>query len=302
MRNRLQYFQFYAFFLLFIPIHLLWGEQKNFPAKEVKSIIIKVPHLNLKITNKNSSLYTIKWTGELSFQNKKNILSFYSKDFYSKKDFESPKKPIRMEISGPSANLKLFTFSLQAFFSHWIKPVFISSFKGRLKAIQNKGPWEISLKEGIVNMHKHQGSLTGKAFNVNYFITSCEGNFKFHLNEGILNLKNSRGSLHWTTDKTKIKLTQFKGNITGSSQSGSIQASLQAETVNMTSKEGPIRIHFIGHAPQIKAWTEKGKIYGGRYLHKQFLGKSTKVSGRIKGTIKKGAVSLKSETGNIYLN
>ena len=301
MKNKFQYLRFYVSFILFTPLGLL-GEQKSFPSKEIKSIVIKVPHIDLKITNKSSPYYTVKWTGDLSLQNEKKTLSFYS-SIYSQKDFKSSKKPIRLDITGPSAQLKLFAFSSQAVFSRWTKPVFISSFKGSFKSEQSRGHWEISLKEGSVNMNKHQGSLTGKAFNAHYLMTSCKGNFKFHINEGSLNIKKSKGNLYWTTDKAQTKLAHFQGNVTGSSQSGSIQASLQAETVNMASKNGSIRIHFMGgQAPQIKAKTEQGKIYGGRLLHKQFSGKSTTVSGRMKGSVKKGKVSLKSETGNIYLN
>ena len=288
---------------LLLPLPLL-GEQKTLSSKDIKSIVIKAPRLNLKVIKRQTPVYTIKWTGDLSFQNKENELTIQTSSFNSKKSWtvNPSKSPLTLEISGPATPVQLFSFSSKVSFSHWTKPVFISSFKGKIKASNTQGPWEISLKKGSVNIHQHLGSLSVQGFHVNHFLTSSKGQFQFYINEGQLKVKKSEGEVNFTTDKAEIQLTRFKGNLKGFSQSGAIIATVQPETVELFAGESPLRVSFRGWAPRITAYTEKGKIYGARYLYKQFSGKSTKVSGRIKGSPKKGNVSLKTETGSIYIN
>jgi len=287
---------------LLLPL-LLFGEQKNLPLKDIKSIIIKAPHLNLKIIKRQSPVYTIKWNGDFSFQNKENKLTILTRNFNSKKSWTvSSKPPPTLQISGPAAPVQLFSFSSNSSFSRWTKSMFISSFKGKIKASNTQGPWKISLKKGSVNIHQHQGSLSVQGFHVNHFLASSKGHFQFYINEGQLKVKKSEGELDFTTDKAEIHLTRFKGNLKGFSQSGAIIATVQPKTVELSTGESPLRVSFMGWAPRITAYTEKGRIYGSRYLYKQFSGKSTKVSGRIKGSPKQGDVSLKTETGNIYIN
>ena len=97
-------------------------------------------------------------------------------------------------------------------------------------------------------------------------------------------------------------MTKFKGNLKGFNHSGEVRGVVQAGEVDLFSKEGTLRMSFVGQAPRIRAYTERGKIYAPRYLHKKFSGASIEVLGRIKGSVKKGTVSLTSDTGNIYIN
>ena len=292
----------FAFFLFFL-CSPLFGEEKTFPPGEIKSIIIKVIHLDLKAIKGKSTNWTIKWNGNLSFQLDEGLLTIESNKFNSKKAWSSKSsKPVTLEISGPAVPVKLFSLSSKSSFSSWTEPVFISSLKGSITGSKNEGPWELSLKEGKINIHRHQGPLTIKSFRAHFILSSSKGSSQFHINEGHLTVKKSEGELNFTTDKAEINLTQFKGSLKGFSQSGKITASIQPETVDLFSGEGAIRIHCIGQAPEITAYTERGKIYGPKYFHKIFSGKSTKVSGRIRGPSKKGTVSLKSDTANIYFN
>lgn len=274
------------------------------PATELKSIVIKAPHLNLTVRQNSSPNHSIKWMGALSVQVKKGVLTIQSPDFNSKKSWTSPssKKSLTLNISGPSRPLQLFSFSSQSSFTGWTKSIFISSFKGGVKAHKNKGPIEISLKEGAVNIRRQTGDLTVHGFLVHLSLDSSEGDFRFYINEGFLKIKKSKGAVHFTTDKAETRLTRFTGSLKGFSRSGAVRASIQPDMVDLFVEESPLRISFLKQAPKITAYTEKGKIYGGRHLHKQFSGKSTKVSGRMKGSVKKGEVSLKTLAGNIYLN
>lgn len=294
---------FFALFFIF-TCNSLYGEEKTFPAREIQSIVIKAAHLNLKVKKNPSAILMIKWTRGFSFQVKEGILTIESNDFATKKlwNSKSSKIVLNLEISGPAVPVKLFSFSSQSSFSNWTKPVFVSGFKGSIEGVKNKGPWELSLKEGKVDIRQHQGPLSVKGFRVSYLLSLSKGNFHFHINEGHLKVKKSEGKLNFITNKAEIKLTQFKGSLKGFSQSGEVNVAIQPEEVELSSGEAVMRVHLMKQAPKIKAYTESGKIYGPKYLYKKFSGKSTEVSGQIKGSLKRGTVYLKSDTGNIYIN
>ena len=302
--NLNKHIKLFCIFLLLIAYFPAVCEEKKISAQEIKSITIKALHLNFKIKNSRSAVYTIKWTKDLSLKNEERDLTIQAPGFNSKSSWnlKPPKTRPTLEITGPSVPLKIFALSTRSSLSQWTKPVFISSFKGSINGSKNKGHWELSLKEGSVNLHQQEGSLSVKGFHVNNFLTSSKGIFQFHINEGLLQVKKSEGKLNFTTDKAKIKLTQFKGSLKGFSQSGALNATIKPKKVDLFVKESSIRLYFMGQAPKVTAYTEKGKIYGPNYLYKKFSGKSTKVSGQIRGSLKKGEVSLKSNTGNIYIN
>jgi len=296
------FYLIFSFNLLLSP-SLLWAtDQKVFKAENFQSILIKVPYLDLKFEHKNSSNYTVEWTGKLSTRVDKNTLLLKSPDFDSIKLWSKQQKPVILKISGPSRPLQLFSFSSKISSKSWKESVFISSLKGELNATNSQGSWKMSLKEGTVNIYQQKGSLEVQAFQLKSLIKSSEGNFQFYMNEGSLRVKNSKGKAEFITDKANVRLTQFKGSLKGSSQSGNIKASLQADKVELFAKESILQISTFKHAARITAYTESGKIYGSRHFHKQFSGKSTKVTGRVKGSVKKGLISLKTESGNIYIN
>ena len=292
----------FCLFVIFFSSSL-FANQKSFPAGEINSIVIKAVHLKLQVRHKSSDNYSIKWTGKISFQLENGVLNLQSDNFNSIKSWKSNKSPSpTLEISGPSVPVELFSYSSQSFFSLWTKPVFVSSFKGTVKSLNHKAPLNIHLNEGSITINKQKGPLLARGFNIKSSIDSSEGEFRLYLNEGSLNAKKSKGDLHFTTNKAKVKIKQFKGNLKGFSYSGPITAQVEPNTVELLSEKSSLRLSFIKHAPTITAYTEKGKIYGANYLNKQFSGQSIKVTGRMQGQIKKGEVSLKTETGNIYIN
>ncbi len=292
------------FFLLFLCLPL-FGEEKTFSAGEIKSITLKVVHLNVKVVKNHTADWTIKWMGDLYFHTEGGLLTIRSRNVSSKKSWRvSSSKPVlTLEISGPSVPIKIFSFFSQSSFSSWTKPVFISSFRGNIKGSKNKGSWNLSLKEGRIDIDRHQGSLSVKGFRVNHLLSSSKGRFQYHINEGQLKVEKTEGLLNFITNKAEVKLKQFEGDLKGSSQSGKITAVIQPENVDIFSGEGAVRFSFVGgYSPQITAYTERGRIYGPKYLYKKFSGKSTKLSGWFRGSKRKGKVFLESNTGNIYIN
>ena len=289
---------------LFLSSHWSYSNEKSFPAKNINSIVIQVPLLSLKVKQSNSSVYTLKTAGNLDIQIEKSKLFIKSKSFSSKNAWSNKNKwkKHHLEISGPSKNLQVFSFSSDISVSNWISAVFISSFNSQIKSVNTKGAWKISLKKGTVNMTRHKSPLKLKAFQANFTLNSSEGDFDFQLNEGAITLLKSRGRMNFTSDKSKIKLTNFKGKLKGFSRLGEIQARIQADNVDVSTEEGSIKLHLIGQGPKIKAYTETGKVYVPKYFYKKFSGKSTLANGRIKAKIKKGSVSVKTERGNIYIN
>ena len=304
MKNLLYKKSLIFIFGLILIVSSALGSEKTIPAKDIKSITIQAQRLNLKLQHSNSSNYSLKWTGDLIFQIEKEKLMIKSKNFSSKKAWsdKNKEKNIDLTISGPSNNLQIFSMSSSLSISHWTQPVFISSFKSQIKSFNTKGLWQISLKEGAINMTKHKSPLNVKAFQANLKLSNSEGDFDFLVNEGKITVRKSKGSVHFTNDKSKIQLTQFKGSLKGFSRTGAVQAGIQADSVDVSTEEGHVRLYFIQQGPKVKAYTERGKIYAPRYFYKKFSGKSTQVSGNIKAKINKGKVSVKTERGNIYLN
>ena len=209
---------------------------------------------------------------------------------------------IHLEISGPSKRLKIFSFSSNISVSNWTQAVFISSFNSEIKSVNTKGAWQITLKTGNINMTKHNSPLKLKAFQANFKLNSGKGDFDFQVNEGRITLTKSSGHMSFMSDKSKIKLTRFKGNLTGFNRLGEIQARIQADNVDVSTKQGPIKLYLWGQGPKIKAYAETGKIYAPKYFYKKFSGKSTLAKGQIRSKITKGSVSAKTEQGNIYIN
>ncbi len=292
-----------AFLLFYLPWHS-FGAQKSIPAKEIQAISIKIPQVNLKVKHVPSSLYIMKWDGKLSFQTKKGVLLIQSPDFNSRRAWHEPSSSsvVDIEISGPSKALQLFSFSSQSLFSDWAKALFISSFKGNIKAIRTKGFLDINLKKGTFSLTRHKGPARVKAFYAEGLLSSSDGDFEFQLNEGRLKVKQSKGILSWITNRAEVRITQFEGDVKGFSQSGAVTARLQPGTAELTTGDSPLRVSFIRRSPKITAQVENGRIYGARGLGRSFSGKSTQISGWLKGAFKKGSVLLKSETGSIYIN
>ena len=288
----------------FLASYPVMGAEKVFPSKDINSLIIQVPSLNLKVKQSNSPNYTLKGSEGLDFQIETGKLFIKSQDFSFQKAWsnKNAKKSLNLEISGPSKDLQVFSFVSHISISGWTQPVFISSFKSQITSNHTKGSWQISLKEGAVNMTKHKSPLKIKSLQARLNINRSEGDFDFQVNEGKITVRKSKGQVSFTNDKSKIQLTQFIGSLKGFSRLGSIRAGIQANQVNVSTEEGTVRLYFIKQGPKVKAYTEKGKIYAPKYFYKKFSGKSTHVSGQMKSTIKKGQVSVKTERGNIYIN
>ena len=132
-------------------------------------------------------------------------------------------------------------------------------------------------------------------------IQESHGDFNLELNQGSLKIKKSSGSLELTGDQAPIQLSQWTGDLQAFSRSGAIKASLSPGDIKIESESAPVRLHVTEHGPYVRAYTENGKMYVPRYLNKKFEGKSTRASGRLLSKIKKGKISVESQTGNIYI-
>ena len=296
--------KFLIFLFLFFFGFTVASKEIKIPVGQTQSILVKGIYLKLKVKKSISDQYQIKWTGPLSVKNEGSVLSIQDKSFNSRKSWKSSSKKAlaTLEITGPATPIKVFALDIKASFLSWEKSVFISGFKGSLEGSRNKGIWKIHFQEGRLNLRQQKGSLFVRGFFIKNRLRSSQGDFQFLINEGSLNVSNSEGHLRFVTDKAKAVLKNLKGSLIGSSQSGDLKVSIKPKKVDFFVEEASIRLSLMGQAPKIKAYTEKGKIYGSNYLHKQFSGKSMTVSGRIRGSSKKGEVFVHSNTGNIYIN
>ena len=275
---------------------------ESLPSEGIRSIVIKARGLNLKIRHTKTNSYSLKADSSLKWEKTPNgVLKIISSGYDSKKTWKSPSKPVVLELAGPSIPAQVFASFGQAVFSSWKASVFVSLLKGEIKGAKNKGEWQVSLKEGSLNLEEHQGAVTAKGFRNQWRVRSSRGNFRFIFNEGLLSVKKSQGDLHFEANKATITLARWKGSLKGLSGSGPVSAILEPSEADITTEEGPIHVSFQDSAPKISAYTEKGRIFGLAYIPTVFSGTSQKKAGRIRGRQKKGKVSLRSLSGNIYI-
>ena len=277
-------------------------ELETLSSEGILSVVIKAPVLNLTVRHVSADSYSLKVSGPVKWQKtEKGVLEIASSGFDSKKAFQPPLQSVEVILSGPSVPVRVFASSGRVSFSSWRESVFASLFEGEIKGSKNKGDWRVSLKEGDLSLEGHEGSVSAKGFLNRWRIRNCRGSFRFVFNEGLLSVKKSQGDLHFTTDKAKISLTGWEGGLTGWSGSGPVSAVWKPSEADLTTEEGPIHVSFTAVAPKVSAYTEKGRIFGAAYIPTVFSGTSSKKTGRIRGKQKKGRVSLRSETGNIYI-
>ena len=270
------------------------GEVTVIPSEEVKRIVVKGPHWALKFKREKGP-YRFKLKGPGSLQLDEEIVEVVS-DNYKKA------KKVSLSVTGPGVPLSLFAFQGHIQISHWQKPVFIFSQKGKIQGFKNKGPWQVSLKKGSIKLNQFTGSLTAKGLHLNTALKNLKGDFQIQFNEGRLKMEKGRGTLTYATDKGDVRIKSWKGDVRGESISGSLNGSLNPGLVQVFSKKGTIVMNFSGSRPLIKAFSESGKIRSPKYMNKKYAGKSLTVTGRLRGNGKKeGNVSLETDRGDIYI-
>ena len=278
--------------------------KKVFPAAVTRRVIIRSLGAKVHFKKNSSHDYQVEWQGAASVENKEGDLVIEEAGYHEVKSWgEAGGKPLKVTVSGPGgAPVSVFAFSVSVHFVRWEAPVFVSSLSGQIQGEGNKGPWRLSLREGALDIKGHSGDVEAKGFRAASNFQSGKGNFRWQFSEGSLRFTEGQGAVDFSTDKGEVRIKKFKGSLKGSSKSGPVRASMEPDQVEVYSSEGTLRFHFMGYGAELVAYSERGKIYAPRRLSRDFSGRAYKVMGRLKGKPKKGKISLKTNTGAIYIN
>ena len=304
-----QYFKFgwlksflKLFFSFFLWSSLCQADEKQWPAHQIKSILIQAKALKLTFQNKKSPFYTLKFSKGFSFQVEEGQLKIQSTDFSSKKTWSDFQNKMELSLSGPSLPIEIFASSSKISALDWKSSIFISSFKGDISMQNTKGDSQVDLYQGQVLVKNHKGDLTFKSFQADLNLTTSNGAFDFQINKGKLKIKKSGGQLAFVGNNLKVQINDFNGEVEGFIELGELKASLKPKQMKLSTGVAPVRLHVKGQGAQINAYTKEGQIYAPKYLHKKFEGKSIRVSGRLRSHAKTGHIKVETERGKIYIH
>ncbi len=295
--------------LLFLGLSLSfvsYGETKTFLAQDVQSIKINGIKIKALFKHTNSKDFQIEWSNVFSVKTSRGVLEVKDSSYKSKSSWKLSnlfsKKEIVLKVKGPSRPITIFSSHFEGDFIKWESPVFISSHQSKISGSKNKSSWNLFSKKSMINLKWHEGSISFKGFSLNAVLKDLsKTNSHFHFNDGLLKVMEGSGKIFFTTDKAKIEIKKFKGDLVGTTRSGPVNVTIKTnEIIDVFSQEGDMRFHFQETGPRFFAYTEKGKIHAPGHMNKEYSGKSLKVTGRIQGK-RQGKVSLKTDTGNIYI-
>ena len=282
-----------------------YGETKTFSAKDIQSIKVEGIKIKVFFKHTNSKNFKIKLDKPFSVKIKKTVLEIKDPSYKNKNSWKSftffSKKERTLRITGPSKPVSIFSAHLWVDFSKWKSSVFISSYHSKILGNKNKNSWDVFSKESNLNLNHHEGDINFKGFSLNAVLKNfSKTKSHFYFNDGLLKVAKGSGDIFFTVDRAKIDIKNFTGNLVGTTRSGPVNVSIKTDKiVDVFSQEGEVRFYSKKMGVKFFAYTEKGKIYAPRHMHKEYSGKSIKVTGRMKGK-KQGKTSLRTNTGNIY--
>lgn len=303
---------FLAILLLFsLPV---FGEVRTFSRQEIKTLEIKalnvkvvLNHKDLPQTRKKSKPQQVfKIQGDFSsfsFEQEGQKLKILDSRYHAQDFWESPPpKEVIFTITGAGLPLHLYTYKTSVHLNSWKGNVALFSRQASLSGKDTEGFLQLFFKRGELNLENHKGNLSLKGFFVNSYLKNLsEGAFSFQFNEGILKTVESSGHLIFTTGKGKVVVSRMDGIMEGSTQSGSVRASIIPQKIDVSSQEGELRFYLRKTGAFVSAHSELGRVYAPVYMNKEYSGKSLRVTGRMKGASSSANVLLKTNTSNIYV-
>ena len=282
------------------------GESKNFLASDIQYIKIEVLKMDVSFKKSNSKEIQFDGEGSFSMRLRNGVLEIKDSDYDSKSSWKffskSSKKVPTLKIKGPSKQVSIFGAFVRADFEKWDSPVFISSHVSEISGTKNSSLWNVFSKKSKINFSDHKGDFNFKGFSLVAKLKNfSETKSQFDFNDGSLKLTKGSGDIFFTTDKAKVSIKDFRGNLVGATRSGFIHVTMRVDQkVEVSSKESEMHFHFKKTGSRFLAYAEKGKIYAPAHMHKEYSGKSLKVTGKMQGP-GQGKISLKTDTGNIHV-
>ena len=286
-------------------IRLLSGGKKKGSAKKNKERKLKV-----------------KYAGELETDEDDNVFIISEESFPDEKEAwksGNRKNPPVMTIWVPEVPIEIALFTGQVK-ANKLKKVNLSVFmpgKGSVQIENTNGKVRVFQGGGRINVHSYKGDLTVQAEDSHIKLQSCKGKINLIDFKGRVDVQKSSGHLTVESFKSPMIINNFTGrfdfrqerggvylksmvgSVFGYSRQGEVRGVIQANEVNIETDTGKIHLDF----PRSRAWltaeTWEGRIFTPRYFNRVKTGGMERSRGRLKGSKKKGNISLKSHSGSI---
>ena len=183
----------------------------------------------------------------------------------------------------------------QGFFS-------ININKGNLEMNNNSGQLQAQIYSAKTKIDQFEGTARIVSYKKPMLIKNTKGSLEVNSFEGSVEIVKSEGSLRYHIGRSNIRIRSYKGSIKGVAKKGSIRGSLKPRKVQIQSESGDINLYFQNAKARVEAQSWEGKIYSPKSFYKDRSGGVSQSSGFITGKgDKTGIVSLKSRSGNIYI-
>ncbi len=323
-------FVFAVFPLVFFSLPFLAESKKEMKttrydlSENIQQLQIQLRSADLtlrKTKKKKSRVLTIQYEGSLDSKEEESLFSVFDRKALSKKTawLDLKKRP-KMSIWIPSnllVQVSLFKGEIEVK-KFWKTALFISLLgKGSVKTNHTSGNLQIFQGSGKIVVNKHEGDVKIQGENSQINIQSCKGKVevkifkgqisvqksagKFHIRsfKGSVLLKDLKGELSFLLEKKGIVFKPFRGSITGESKEGNVRGVIYPKNVNISTDRGMIFLDF----PKSRAWVTaeswEGRIRTPAYFHRTKTGGMDRSKGQLRGSQKRGKVSLKSRIGSI---
>ncbi|MDE0119914.1 MAG: hypothetical protein OXM55_07915 [Bdellovibrionales bacterium] len=291
-------------------------------SSDIKNIRIQVHQVHIRLLKMKGKKKEIKvqYHKTLSIEEEDSTLIVSEKDFpRSEKYKEGLKKKPVMTVWATRLPVKIGIFEGTVQINQFWKTdlaLFVLG-KGSINIKNTAGSLHIFQSSGDIGVQSHSGELMIQSEDSRIRLRSCKGqmnisSFKGHLEVNKSNgrlfvqsfkaplvLKHFTGRLDFRQEKGGVYLKPLVGSVFGYSKEGEVRGVIRANEVDIETQTGRIHLDFPYSRAWVTAETWEGRIFTPLYFNRIKTGGIDRSKGQLRGTKKKGSVSLKSHAGSI---
>ncbi len=228
---------------------------------------------------------------------------------------------VQLEITGPSLNLDFFVREGQIHLAKFKGEVSgflqkgllsVKGAQGQIHWMQQRGEIQLTDVQGRVNLDSQtaaikvkdvRGDLDVKSFSGDSVIEGVQGNIALTLAQGVHKLVQGGGTLQLEVGRSAVQVSGFSGRIEGQGQEGSIFIkSTDEPNISVKTVTTKTTVQVPGECgAQVQLATQDGDIFPPNYLGLVKEGGTRIVKGRLRGSLNRGHISVRTQEGSITL-
>lgn len=293
-------------------------------SSDIKNIRIQAHQVHirlLKIKGKKKEI-KVQYHKTFSIEEEDSTLIVSEKDFpRSEKTREGLKKTPVMTVWVPRLPVEIAIFEGTMKINRFWKTdlaLFVLG-QGSISIKNSSGSLHIFQSSGNIRVQSHSGHLMIQSEDSRIRLQSCKGQMNISSFKGRLEVNKSSGSLFIQSFKAPLVLNHFTGrlefrqekggvylkplvgSVFGYSKSGEVRGTIRANEVDIETQTGRIHLDFPYSRAWVTAETWEGRIFTPLYFNRIKTGGIDRSKGQLRGSKKKGNISLKSHSGSIRI-